>query len=530
MANKTDIMRLLAKGVSQNEVARRLHCSKTTISRCAKVIREQGLDAKVLTELDEANIRQDYFARPKHLSADEYVIPDFEAVCKRIESNRKLTLKEVWYQYSSNDPVGKMIYSYSQFCKLMREWGKKTSTTSKMRFIPGQATYIDWAGDTGFTLNRTTGRKQKVYLFVACLPYSDLIYAEGFYGLAQEQWLAGHMDAFEYFGGVTNVLVPDNCSTAIDRTPTFFTKINQTYYDFADYYGTAVDPARVGRPRDKNLVESACDLVEKWVIASLNEDVLYTLEEYNAEVRHKIDWLNDRDFQQRDGSRRSIFEEEERECLGPLPPSRYEIFHWGAVMVSPDSHVQVEYQRYSVPHANVGKRLQTRMTSRTVDIIDDGIVVASHDRMYGKKGQYSTVASHMPSSWGIVDNPWNPERFRRWADNVGPATREVIDRILASRTIVEQTFVPCQNVLGLAKTYGRKLLEQGSERVCGRGGPAVPSYTAVKDALMSIRRDGAAGSSIKVDEPKPDKLKAAGRTRGAEHYRHGDAEDGDARC
>jgi transposase len=485
------------------------------------------LNAEALAELDETNIRQSYFARPERVHDEEYVMPDFESVCKRIELNRKLTLREIWIHYSSSEPAGKKLYSYSQFCRLLREWGKKTSTTTKMRFVAGQAAYIDWAGTTGFTTSRLTGRKQKVYLFVMCLPYSDIIYAEGFYSLAQEQWLEGHMNAFEYLGGVPSVLVPDNCATAVDRTPAFFTAINQTYFDFADHYATAIDPARVGRPRDKNLVESAVNLVEMWIIASLAEDTFYTLEEYNAEVRRKVDWLNDRDFQQKDGSRRSVFEDEERECLGPLPSHRFEISHWTKATLAPDCHVRVDYMRYSAPYKLVGKRLDVRLTSSVVDIIDDGIIVASHRRLFGKKGQYSTDTAHMSSTWGTLDNPWNPERFERWADNIGPATRETVDRILASRTIVEQTFVSCQNVLGLAKSYGRVLLEQGCDTIVSRG-PTIPTYTAVKNAIISIKRDGAAATSpIHLTVPKPDKLGPGGRTRGAEYYRHsGKGRDG----
>jgi transposase len=528
MANKTDIMQLLAKGVSQGDIAVRLKCSKTTVSKCARLMREQRLDADALAGLDEASVRQGYFARPERTS-DEYVMPDFESVCKRIESNRKLTLKEIWIHYSSNDPCGKKLYSYSQFCRLLREWGRKASTTTRMRFVAGQVAFIDWAGDTGCAVSRTTGRRQKVYLFVVCLPYSAIIYAEGFYSLAQEQWLEGHMNAFEYFGGVPSVLVPDNCSTATDRTPTFVTVINQTYFDFADHYGSAVDPARVGRPRDKGLVESACNLVEQWVIASLAEDTFYTLEDYNAEVRRKTDWLNERPFQQKDGSRRSVFEDEERECLGLLPTSRFEISHWAKAKLAPDCHVRVDYMRYSAPYKLVGKRLDVRLTSSVVDIIDDGVTVASHRRLYGKKGQYATDAAHMASTWNTLDNPWNPERFMRWADNVGSATRGAIDRVLTSRVIVEQAFVPCQNILGLAKPYGRALLGQGCKEVVSDG-LALPTYTAVKNAIIRIRRDGAAQSPpVDIGKTKPDRLGPGGRTRGAEHYRH-EGDRGGASC
>jgi transcriptional regulator with XRE-family HTH domain len=145
MANKTDIMRLLLKGVSQGDIARRLHCSKTTVSECARVLHEQQFTAEVLEELGETTIRQDFFTRPERRSDSGYNEPDYEAVCKRLESNRKLTLKEIWYQYSSKDPEGKKIYSYSQFCKNLRSWSKRSDVPQKMRFVPGQVCFFDWA-------------------------------------------------------------------------------------------------------------------------------------------------------------------------------------------------------------------------------------------------------------------------------------------------------------------------------------------------------------------------------------------------
>lgn len=518
MANKTDIMKLLVKGVSQSEIAAKLRCSKTTVSNCARIMKEQSINAEALSGLDEVNIRQSFFARQERSVDDGFVHPNFEDICKRLESNRKLTLKEIWYQYSSIDPDGKKLYSYSQFCKQFKAWSKNTSVTTKMRYIPGQVAFYDWAGLTGTTTNRLTGRKQKVYLFVACLPYSALIFAQGFYSLSQEQWLAGHMASFEYFDGVPRVLVPDNCATATDRTPLYTTEINQDYFDFADYYGCAINPARRGRPRDKNMVESAVNLIEQWVIASLNEDVFYTLDEYNAEVRRKIDWLNSRPFQQKDGSRLSVFEEEEREELQALPLQRYEMVTWAHATVAPNSHVKIDYMHYSVPYVNVGKKLDIRKTSTKIEVLAGGIVVAAHQRLFGKKGQYATDKEHMPSTWGILDNPWSADRFTRWAANIGPATEEVIRRILASKKIVEQSFVPCQNILGLAKKYGRKELEKACLKATELS-LGLPTYTLIKDTILSARQQKYEQHPLQADKLLTDKIKGNGRTRGADHYK-----------
>jgi hypothetical protein len=176
---------------------------------------------------------------------------------------------------------------------------------------------------------------------------------------------------------------------------------------------------------------------------------------------------------------------------------------------------------YSSPYTYLGQRIDIRKTASRIDLIADGIIIASHGRMYGRKGQYSTDSTHMPSTWGIIDNPWSKERFIKWAESIGPATKEAVLRVLASRAIVEQAFVPCQNILGLAKKYGRKQVEQAcSQLVCSPH--SMPTYTAVKELCIEHRKRLAEQGSIhNVEVPASDKLKSGGRTRGAEHYRLG---------
>lgn len=153
-----------------------------------------------------------------------------------------------------------------------------------------------------------------------------------------------------------------------------------------------------------------------------------------------------------------------------------------------------------------------------IEVLADGVVVATHARLYGKKGQYSTINEHMASAWGVDANPWTPDRYLRWADGVGSATKEVIGRVLASRVIVEQSFTNCQNILGLAKTYGRKALEQACLKVC-KECLAVPTYTLIKGEIVSARRRSEETSLVHIENPAGDKMKGKGRARGAEHYR-----------
>ena len=97
--------------------------------------------------------------------------------------------------------------------------------------------------------------------------------------------------------------------------------------------------------RDKSVAESTVNLVEQWVIGPANEMTFYTLEEFNEFCAEKVAWLNARPFSAKDGSRDSVFGEEERMHLLPLPPERYEMCEWRSPKVAPDYHVVVDYMR-----------------------------------------------------------------------------------------------------------------------------------------------------------------------------------------
>ena len=370
-------------------------------------------------------------------------------------------------------------------------------------------------------------------MLVVVLPFSDRFWAEGFCDMRQRSWQDGQAHAFEDFGGVPRMLVPDNAATATNRGDPRVTVVNEEYARFAEHYGCAVVPARVRKPRDKSTSESTVDIVEKWVIAPANEQTFYTLAESDEFCAERVAWLNARPFAAKDGSRDSVYESEELPHMQPLPETRYETCEWRSAKVAPDYHVTVEYMHYSVPHALVGRQVDVRMTSSSVAVLADGEVVAEHPRLRGRKGQYSTAVEHMPGNHRMQESPWSAERFLSWAKRVGPETGDAIGRLVAGHRIVEQSFVKCRNILGLSKAYSPELLERACAR-CNELG-AMPSYTGLKNAMLAIRgedaRSRASGSVPTTGEPDVvDRAKGAGRTNGADAYRRNGAGGGEEGC
>ena len=344
MSKNKKILLMVAKGgYSQSEIAASLHVSKRDVSAAAKVLVGHGLRYDDIAGMDPADIDGKYFPKRERKANDAYLHPDMAALVARKRLNRKLTVKLMWMEHcAAASDRGKLAYSYQTFCSMFAEEAERSGATRHFVHEPGAKAYIDWAGDTAWLTDKVTGTRTKAYVIVVVLPFSGRFWAEGFCDMRQRSWQLGQEHAFEDFGGVPRMLVPDNCATATDRSAARVTLVNHEYERFAEHYGAAVYPARVRKPRDKSAAESTVDLVEKWVIAPANEMTFYTLEEFNAFCTERTAWLNSRPFSAKEGSRTSVFGAEEAPFLLPLPADRYEGCEWRTAKAAPDYHVKWE--------------------------------------------------------------------------------------------------------------------------------------------------------------------------------------------
>jgi transposase len=173
------------------------------------MLKQTGTPKEVLAELTEKDVRQ--LLSPMKPRTTAYVEPDLECIAKELK-RPGVTRKLLWYEYGNTATDDKVrLYSYQQFCKIVDRHLAGTHATMHLTHEPAQTMFVDWSGDTLVVKDRVTGTQSKVYLFVACLPYSGYFYVKGFLDVKQHSWLEGHMAAFESFGGVPSIVVPDNC-------------------------------------------------------------------------------------------------------------------------------------------------------------------------------------------------------------------------------------------------------------------------------------------------------------------------------
>jgi transposase len=266
----------------------------------------------------------------------------------------------------------------------------------------------------------------------------------------------------EYFGGVTEILVPDQLRSAVSKPDRAEPEINATYAEMGTHYGTAIVPARPGKPRDKAKVEVAVQIAQRWLLARIRNEVFHSLGQLNARLLELLIDLNARVMRRYGRSRRDLFEQMERAALRPLPATRFEYVDWAKARVNIDYHVAVDGHLYSVPYRLVHEQVEVRLSADVVEILHGRTRVAAHRRSRAKGG-FTTEPEHMPSAHR-AHAEWTPSRILSWARKVGAATHDLCEAILAERPHPEQGFRSCLGILRLGKRYGEVRLEAACNR------------------------------------------------------------------
>lgn len=207
---------------------------------------------------------------------------------------------------------------------------------------------VDWAGQTMCLTDHLTGEEIPVYLFVSALPFSQYAYVEAFLSMNSECWITAHIHSFQFFGGVTRIVVPDNLKTGIVKASRTEPIINPSYQEMAEHYQTTIIPVRVRHPKDKPSLEGIVGHISTWIIASLRHEKFFTLADINKEIKGNLEEINTKPFQKKSGNRQQAFLEEEKFALIPLPTSTYEMASWAKTVVQPDYHTKVDSKFYSV--------------------------------------------------------------------------------------------------------------------------------------------------------------------------------------
>jgi transposase len=469
-----DVLRLkLDAKLSHQQIAAALGISKGVVTKYVGLAAAAGLDWESVQGADESALERRLLVVPER--PRDHVQPDYGHLHQELR-RKGMTLMLLWEEYRA-DHADRQTYAYSQFCDNYRRFARQLKRSMRQIHRAGEKLFIDYAGPT---IGLTDG--SRAHIFVAAMGASSYTFACATPRETMADWLESTARALSFYGGVTQLIVPDNPKAMIADANRYEPRSNDSVLDFARHYGTSILPARPRHPQDKAKAESAVQIVERWIMARLRHHQFSSVHEVNQAIAPLLTRLNEKPFQKLPGSRASAFAALDAPALLPLPLQRYEMAHFKTVKAHIDYHVEVERHRYSVPHALVGQVLEARITAAVVEIMHRGLRVASHARN-SRQGGFTTIAAHMPAAHR-AHMEWTPQRLIHWGQSIGPATAECVTRLMAENKHPEHGYRACLGLLSLAKRYGKPRLEAACTLALRIG---ACQYRHVRDILTHNR-------------------------------------------
>lgn len=388
--------------LSLRKIASCTKVSRSTISEILTRFEHYGVGWPLPDNHSEAQLAQVLY-RDKTTSASK-LMPNFSYIHKELR-RPPMTKQLLWEEYVAEHQ--ERAYRYSQYCEHYRRWLKKQKRSMRQSHLAGDKLFIDYCGPTTPIINPDTGEVRNAQIFVATLGASNYTYVEACESQRLEHWLEAHANAFEHFGGVPTLLVPDNLKAAVTKTDRYEPKLNDSYRQLAYHYQTAVMPARPYKPKDKAKAENAVLVVERWIMMRLRNEVFHTFRERNLAIKELMQSLNQRRMKELDASRAELFNMLDKPALRPLPAERFLYTEFKQAKVGPDYHIEYKQHYYFVPHQLVGQHVQLEASRQLVRIYHQGQCVAQHPASAKVRGQ-STYTEHMPSNhqyqkWSFFD-------------------------------------------------------------------------------------------------------------------------------
>ncbi|MEH7026134.1 IS21 family transposase [Bacillus wiedmannii] len=517
MINYLKILQMYFNGNSQRTISASTGHSRTTIGEVIQRANQKNI-TELTKEMDNLWVFN-YLFPERQIIEKGYFPINWKYVHKEL-MKKNVTLHLLHKEYETSARNAKKIpYSYSTFCRRYRSYAKTYKLTMPIKRKPGELMEVDWVGSSLNLIDCETGQNEKVYLFIATLPYSQYFYVEGFMDMKMDSWLSGHIHAYEYFNGVTDALVSDNLKTGVIKADRLDPILNEAYRQLADHYHTVIVPARVRKPKDKASVEGTVGFVSRYIIASLRNYQCFSVVELNNRIHEKMEEINKTPFQKRAGSRESVFLEEELPFLHPLPQKTFQLSEWKTAKVQLNYHVQVDRMYYSVLFEYVQDNVEIRLSKDLVEIYYKELRIATHKRLHSPLGQHSTNTAHMPENH-LKYLEHTPENSLTWADNIGENTRKLVEIILDS-TIEKKALRSLLSLQNTLKKHSKSELETACETAVSVA--SNPTVSLVNTILKRNREKTEISSS---DENIGHEVSQDyGFTRGARYFGSGKSDE-----
>jgi transposase len=443
-----DILRLsFVSEMSLRQINASTKVSTGGVQKMLAKAAELKLTWQAVEEMDDGQLARLFYPKADTKKSKRFEVPDWTEVYQELKK-KGVTKQLLWEEYTKQYP--NRCYSYSQFCDRYLTWQKKQKRSMRQVHKAGEKLFVDYAGHTVPIVCASTGEIRTAQIFVAVFGASNYTFAEATYSQALPDWLGSHVRAFEFFGGLPEMVIPDNLRSAVSKACRYDPELNRSYQQLAEHYSIAVMPARPYKPKDKSKAEVGVQIIERWILAKLRHQTFFSLAELNLCIKALLTDVNNRPFKQLKGTRQEWFDSLDKPLLAPLPKHPYQYTEIKSPRVNIDYHVEFDEHFYSVPHHLVGEKVELHATDSLIKIYFLNQSIFSHPRVH--RPGMTTEPSHMPVKHE-KHHKWSPGRLKNWAKDVGPEVLKWVTSQLDSRAHPEQAYRVCLGLLNLTRSY-----------------------------------------------------------------------------
>ena len=428
-------------------------CTKASIGGVQKLlvkVKHCELKWPLPDDMDDEALAKLLYPKSDPRASHHYALPAWTDVHQELKG-KGVTKHLLWEEYTQQYP--NRSYSYSQYCHHYEVWRAKQRRSMRQVHKAGEKLFVDYAGQTVPIVSGSTGEVRNAQIFVAVMGASNYTFAEATHSQSLPDWLGSHARAFDFLGGVPELIIPDNLKSGVTKACRYDPDVNPSYQQLAAHYGVAIMPARPYKPKDKSKAEVGVQIIERWILARLRHHTFFSLAELNTCIKALLVDVNSKPFKQFKGTRETWFKSIDKPVLTPLPKHTYQYTDIKQVKVNIDYHVQYDEHLYSVPHHLVGERIELHAKANVIELLFHNNLVASHARQY--RAGMTTTPSHMPIQHE-KHHQWSAGRLMNWAKDIGDEVLIWVKTQLKRKQHEQQAYRVCLGLLNLSRQYPQK--------------------------------------------------------------------------
>ncbi len=280
--------------------------------------------------------------------------------------------------------------------------------TGKEVFMPLNHPPGDAQVDYFQALANINGTLQKVHCFAMSLPYSDMFFVKAYPRECTESFWDGHINAFEFFGGVPNRISYDNSRIAIRQITGCHKRVLtdgflqlQSHYLFIPHFCT------VRRANEKGVVENIVRYARSNFMVPVPQ--VNSFEDLNTLLWESCHNQQNRKLARKDKTKLELWLEDEQAFLD-IPTAPFDPCRKSTVIANSLSLVRYASNDYSVPIRYAHHELIVKAYIDKIQIYTKaGDKIAEHDRIWQKHQisynpvHYLPLLSHKPGSLDYAD-------------------------------------------------------------------------------------------------------------------------------